>query len=373
MLLLSELARSIFHERSESELVEIDQAVASYLVLGNARILRYKLKALVGYDDVQRAYIAELIGQLRHRVDAKRMWKAMYEVLVGGEVEDVAANRYGVAVADVRFVQRVLNQEGRDRFVTTTKKEDVTANRSNMDELVRPLQRHTERLVRRLSFIHKYDAGLSAEDLQQDLLLRAFRTAYDYEHLQGSRNGVPHILNMARQSASSGSIDVLNYHTHESRARIVSRVFCVVCDTPAPLGIRQGKKRTCRCGSSEFKAHEGIPYETTTGPWTENTPNRTAQQSDSDLLEGHAWAHDLTAVLDSTTLRYLKILMYESNEFDAWLEQNNHGDAESLSFKKTRLLGAEFLGVPVARLDKTLRRAFQRVKNGYGRFGKINP
>lgn len=366
MLLLSELARSVFLDRTEAELTAVDVAVATYLVLGNARVLRSALKAAVGYDDLRRSAIDNLIGQIRYRADAKRIWKAVYDVLVGGVDEQEASTRYDVAVDDVRFVQRCLSREGRDRFVSTTRADEVVPNRPDMDEFVKPLQLHVAQLARRLAFIVKYDAGVSTEDLQQDMLLRAFRSAYDYENLDGSKDGVPHVLNMARQSASSGSADLINYHTHESRARIYSPVFCQGCGMSAPLNLRQGRKKKCeKCGSDKFIASADHPYETTTTNWNDDyVSHKDKEMPRLDVLSDIDLAIDLTAALDDTTLRYLRILMRESPEFDTWLADRNLGDAESLSDRRTRLLGADFLGASVEQLDAALRRAFQNAKTG---------
>lgn len=357
---IQEVIRNAVSSWSDAESAAAELACVQFLCFGDARVLRRRLREAIGDTATTATVIDDLVTTLRYRLDAKRVFKAIFSILHDGLSVDDASKTYQVGARDLRYVLGYLTPEMRKEFLEKTSAADCAMMDITAD-FVQPLKRHCDRIVNKARFISKYDPAVSTEDLKQDLMLRGLRATVDYEHMrrEDGLSDYDHILNMARSSASSGVKDIIDHYTHESRMRLHAVYTCQACNFTSP-----NKTETCtECGAAVHtvadRGFNATTYSIDSSPihWK----RKIKIKGTKDEATAHELFQSLSAVLDTVGNRYLLILMREDPGFDAWLAERGRADVEKLSDNQLRNYGADYLGESRTVLDRKLNNALRSI------------
>jgi len=353
----------------ETTVKAVQQTVADYMVIGDARALRRGLRAAFSAvpETVRDSIIEAISTVLRYRPNAKRVWKSVWEHLHGTGTCEEVAHLYDVNVADLHMVLDEMSVATRDA-VLVMPREEVRPNvdTQELNNLTQDLSKHVKRVGKRLRFISMYDPAIDPEDINQDLMVKALKTVYDYENIVPWEGTSYHdaLLNKARASASSGVMDAIKYNANPSRARVVGVYACDSCSCTSAE-----KRKTCQwCGASMERATR-VPQVTTVNNSTHATDHGRTYYVTPGETEGPQTqnlyvdlAGDLVEHLDPQAQQYLCCILRESKEFDAWLAEGQLDTSDDTSDSRVRKLAAIYVGEPRKRLDKKLKQAVRKAR-----------
>jgi hypothetical protein len=226
-------------------------------------------------------------------------------------------------IEDIQLLELLTLRDHRKLFALTNTKFE-TPTEIDLVPIVQKLRKFCGWLsYRKMRFLARYDGSLTLEDLSNELFEAALVTLrnYDAEYSDSCK-----IYNFARKGAENHCVRLLEYHTTQSRGRLI-----------------QIKNKT------EFAATT-ISMDQQVGPDGSATLQDILADRSVDLSQGFAerqWLCRLLSRVPQNVGRVVKITLGEQDqEFESWLQRNGI-ETHGLSDKALARKACQFLDVPL--------------------------
>ena len=359
--------------------------LAQYLVrLTTARQLNRYTRTL-GIESQMREFRRGLDHNPRH---SSMLWRACWATLLGLEQRRIC-RRYGIESEETEWLLSALTTQQIESLELMVQKPWIQKpNHAAIQEAVLSTKPYCRDFVaRKMTFLVRYDLGISAEDLEHEMLAAGLSAAYRSD---GRTRDVVHLRNIAWRSAKNYAISHIKHHTTQSRQRIVrirktleangpihhyQRTHCRVCGepseqavcggctvrlvrTPGSKLVREKPKRFMR-RSANVTLVEGAPqtqdqFRSTVS--SIDSPLRTTETDQAvtllDRLSAPTYATDMADLVHDLRKQPIAIQLVcgavlgnPEERFDQWLRLRYGDKGQNMQPKRYAHAACEFYGI----------------------------
>lgn len=235
--MLRERLKPYFDTLEPHEKPQAIRAVAHLILIGDYMAYRKLIKDfnIRGYE----LFYKEVRDLVRSSFECRKIWRTVFATLQEPDFKLAeAAEKFGADPRDISFLwKRMTKEDKRQVRDIAAKHEDGFdyLSREQLAELTKKLEKHCAKVAwLKLQFLSNNDRIFDLDDLKFELLTHAIQVVRLYEHC----GDMPKILNYAKAGVSNHAINLIQFHTSESRARIANATkgcgTCVFCVTDKP-------------------------------------------------------------------------------------------------------------------------------------------
>ncbi len=234
------------HTTDQGERSLLKHAVSHLIMFSDYKEYRCLIKE--ASPSLYTLFYSEVRDLIRTSFDAKKVWRSLYLHSSSEASIEEAASRFEVDAESCSFVWDNLTASEKRSIEKKAQEEELGfLSDEDFSSIVKNLEKYCKKVAYlKLRFLSDNDRLFDLEDLSSELLARGIQVVRIYENC----GEVAKIQNYAKRGISNHAVNLIQYYTSASRARVVNNTkgcgTCIFCLTDKP--------QSCRHSVADYRA-----------------------------------------------------------------------------------------------------------------------
>lgn len=331
------------------------RAVSHLIFLGDYKRYRDLIKGLS--DNSHELFYREVRDFIKYSFECRKVWRSVFAFFQGQGLSLLdSAIHFQADPKDISFLWRALTSEDRQEIRIAASNEEAYELLSEKEfvSLISRLDKYCGKVsYLKLRFLSDNDCSIDLEDLRGELLAHAIQVVRVYEHFGNLKK----IENFAKRGVSNYAINLIQFHTSESRARVTNNtkgcgtcIFCLV-----------DKPQKCKHAVADYRnttlSLQGLSLEG--GGFSPRSP-----VSSDRRVSDASFVKFMKAGVDDSSSKVIDLIVNADpdDEFEQWLSLRYQTTVDRLLSNPRRLvrLLCEYLDVSHKDVTQSLRTQYSK-------------
>lgn len=360
--MLRERLKPYFDKLEPHEKPQAIRAVGHLILVGDYMAYRNLIRDLspCAYG----LFYKEVRNFVKASFECRKLWRTVLSTVKNPKKLKLTeeASRFGADPKDVAFFWEYLTAEDKEAIKKAALQEDDYGFLSSDDfkTLVKTLERYCGKVsYLKLRFLSDNDRALDLADLKAELLAHAIQVVRLYEHCGDLKK----IENYAKRGVTNHAVNLIQFHTSESRARITNNTkgcgTCIFCLTEKP--------QKCKYAVADYR-NTTLSLQVLS-PTLDALPQpslRSAPTADKKL-QRDSFVSFMTEGMPDSAVSVIDLVINSDpdEEFEEWLLAVHRVTVDALLTNPRRLvrLLCEYLHVSHKDVTRTIRERYTAYRN----------